>query len=491
MAEMSVNNKPSRQFKARHRGRGAQVGIYLGKLLRMFVYQNDWKVLPMAALIAGLVGMVIRKRLFINMEGTLMGGFAMVMVCIWNGCFNSIQVICRERDVIKREHRSGMHISSYIFSHMVYQALICALQTGVTLYVTKIVGVKYPDQGLFTPWMIVDFGITLFLITYASDMMSLWISSLSRNTTTAMTVMPFVLIFQLVFSGGMLSLPEWTNYFTPLTISNPALKVVAAQGDYNHRPVMTIWNQVNKMRDREVSATVTVGQVFDLLQNEDIAPVKALRETRLTRVFTLGEVRDMLNSSASYQEFRQETILETMTLGDLLRKALDSPEFDSLWNFDFKLEVPGFTLRSLVERILKEERLQTVMSRQITETTTIGDVLDAVDAEGLMEKYQDLELGKDTDVGMFVDMLAGNSDMKNFMDQSYTFESTLGDIINMVGEDRVMDILQNKVAEASYDPTYDNNAENILSYWFKLLLFVLAFAALATITLEFIDKDKR
>ena len=129
MAELKTENKPGK-FRIRYRGRGAQVGIYLGKLLRMFIYQNDWKVLPMAALIAGLVGMVIRKKMFINMEGTLMGAFALVCVCIWNGCFNSIQVICRERDVIKREHRSGMHISSYIFSHMLYQALLCLAQTG-------------------------------------------------------------------------------------------------------------------------------------------------------------------------------------------------------------------------------------------------------------------------------------------------------------------------------------------------------------------------
>ena len=52
--------------------------------------------------------------------------------------------------------------------------------------------------------MIVDFGISMFLITYASDMLSLWVSSLARTTTAAMTIMPFVLIFQLVFSGGML-----------------------------------------------------------------------------------------------------------------------------------------------------------------------------------------------------------------------------------------------------------------------------------------------
>ena len=126
------SKKQAREFHVRHRGRGSQIWIYLGKMLRMFVYQNDWKVLPMSALIAGLVGLVIRKKMFLNMEGTLMGAFAVVCVCIWNGCFNSIQVICRERDVIKREHRSGMHISSYVISHMMYQFLICALQTGIS-----------------------------------------------------------------------------------------------------------------------------------------------------------------------------------------------------------------------------------------------------------------------------------------------------------------------------------------------------------------------
>ena len=58
MAEMNAGTNKTgrirRRFKGSHRGRGAQVFIYLGKLLRMFIYQSDWKVLPMAALIAGL-----------------------------------------------------------------------------------------------------------------------------------------------------------------------------------------------------------------------------------------------------------------------------------------------------------------------------------------------------------------------------------------------------------------------------------------------------
>ena len=423
MAERNASNQ--RQIIIHHRGRGAQVWIYLGKMLRMFVYQNDWKVLPMAALIAGLVGMVIRPRLFITMEGTLMGGFAMVMVCIWNGCFNSIQVICRERDVIKREHRSGMHISSYIVSHMLYQALLCMAQTSVTLYITNLVGVKYPSQGLFTPWLIVDFGISMFLITYASDMMSLWVSCLSRSTTTAMTIMPFVLIFQLVFSGGMLSLPAWTSSITPFTISNPALKVLAAQGDYNARPTLTIWNQVQKMKKNEVSVTITLGQVLDILGKEDNPTIAQVRGMQVLHPFTLGEVKDMLDNSETYQAVRQENLA------------------------------------------------------------------DALIFENVMTQNADMEVNIEATLGELVDQLAGNPDVQAHLEDAYPFNTTIGALLDLVGEDKAADILQNKLAEASRNEDYANTRENILGYWFKLIRFVLAFAALSTITLEFIDKDKR
>ncbi len=379
MTEMKAGTG-ARLIKIRHRGRGSQVWIYLGKMLRMFVYQNDWKVLPMAALIAGLVGMVIKSRLFVSMEGTLMSSFALVMVCIWNGCFNSIQVICRERDVIKREHRSGMHISSYIFSHMIYQALLCMMQTAVTLYVTSLVGVNYHEKGLFTRWLIVDFGISMFLISYASDMLSLWVSSLSRSTTTAMTIMPFVLIFQLVFSGGMLALPKWTERITPLTISNPALKVITAQSNYNAQPVKTVWNTVNGMRNRDVDISVTPRQVLNLLQNGENETIASLRST---------------------------VILEDHTLGEL------------------------------------------------------------------------------------IDSLAEDQSAQESLDTAYSFHSTVGELISMIGEEKVQDILQNKIAEASQIADYEYSRINILEYWLRLIFFIFLFAALATVTLEFIDKDKR
>ena len=62
---------------AKHQGRIYQTGIYLGKFFRMLIFQNDWKVMPIAALIAGLVALVMKNSLFTTMEGTLLGSFAM------------------------------------------------------------------------------------------------------------------------------------------------------------------------------------------------------------------------------------------------------------------------------------------------------------------------------------------------------------------------------------------------------------------------------
>jgi ABC-type multidrug transport system permease subunit len=69
--------------------------------------------------------------------------------------------------------------------------------------------------------------------------------------------------------------------------------------------------------------------------------------------------------------------------------------------------------------------------------------------------------------------------------------ATVGDLLNLVGEDKVMKFLEEKAAAANYKMEYDYRWENIVEYWFTLFLFILAFAALSTITLEFIDKDKR
>lgn len=237
----------------KHKGRLAQTRIYLGKFLRMFVYQNDWKALPTGAVIAAIVTFVVGTNLFITQEGTINGAFALTCGCIWNGFFNSIQVICRERDVVKREHRAGLHMSSYVAAHMIYQFILCAAQTAITLVICRLANIRFPEQGVVTPWSMLDIAITLQLITFAADMMALMISAIVRTTTTAMTTMPFMLIFQLVFSGAFFNLTGIAQKVTNLTVSKWGMTSICAIGHYNEQPMVTLWNTIFKLRDVEIN----------------------------------------------------------------------------------------------------------------------------------------------------------------------------------------------------------------------------------------------
>ncbi len=238
--------------RIRHNGRLTQSRIYLGKFLRMFVFQNDWKVLPLGALIAALVTFVVGANIFKTQEGTQMGVFALVCVSIWNGFFNSIQSVCREREIIKREHRSGLQMGAYIFAQMIYQFLLCVAQTAITLAVCSVAGVTIPAEGIVTRWGLLDTGITLLLITYTADMMALMVSCIVRNTTTAMTAMPFLLIFQLIFSGSFFNLSGVADKVKYLTISHWGMNSLCSIGRYNEQPMVALWNMLVKFENIDI-----------------------------------------------------------------------------------------------------------------------------------------------------------------------------------------------------------------------------------------------
>ena len=408
MSESAV--KTNRVRKVHHTGRMSQIGIYLGKQLRFFINENDWKVLPMAAIIAGLVGMVIRKRFWLNMEGDLIGAFAIACVAIWNGCFNSIQSVCRERGIIKREHRSGMHISSYVAAHMIYQFLLCVAQTAITMFVFRQLDVQIPRMGggTVTNFAIADLGITFFLITYAADMMSLFLSSISRTTTGAMTLMPFILIFQLVFSGGVIPLPEWSRPLSNFTISNYGIKAIASISGYNELPMNAVWNTLSGMKGSEVGGTVSVGDIIDKL---DSPFVEKKRDNVLIRSYSVGDLAQMLAD-------------------------------------------PSMGLRD----------------KQIGDTT-LGAILE--------------------ELGDVVDVIKNNEVIQAYRDKTFSLKMTVGEMLDLLGEENVKNFVMRKTAEASRKPEYAKTRSNIAKNWVMLAVFIFAFAALATIVLEMIDKDKR
>lgn len=375
MVESTASTKKVRSF--RRRGRMEQVNIYLGKFWRMFLYQSDWKSLPMAAVISYMVAIVVKNTCFISREGTILGALAMTCVALWNGCFNSIQVICRERAIVKREHRAGMHVSAYVTAHALYQAVICFAQTAITLYVLLKSGMHFPETGVMGKAFLPELGVTIFLVTYAADLLSLFISSVVHSTTTAMTVMPFVLIFQLVFSGGIFQVPTELSKLTDFTLSSYGFRCIACQADYNALPMSSGWSTLVKMRDCPLDTTFTVEQ---------------------------------------------------------LANSLDSEQF-----------------------------------AQIAEVPLAGG-LTVKDTVALARKSPDWETQKDRPVELHM---------------------TVGQLIDIFGEDNVKEAVMNKSSESARDPRYDAEPDTVILCWFNLGLFAAVFWLLTMVSLKFIDRDRR
>ena len=198
---------------------GGQIKVYLGKCFRLFRTEKQWKNLISAAIIIVLICLVTGSNMFVEFADTNSGAFAIISACIWTGLFNSIRSICRERDIIKREYRTGLKISSYLLAHAIYEMTLCAAEALISLLFIIGFNISHlPPEGVFLP-AVIEIFLTLFFVTFCADMLALLVSCIVRNENTAMTVMPFVLVVQLVMSGVIFELNSVTTYISYLTAS--------------------------------------------------------------------------------------------------------------------------------------------------------------------------------------------------------------------------------------------------------------------------------
>lgn len=185
-----------------------------------------------ALIISFIVAAVVGKDMFTTYESTKSGFFSIASAAIWIGIFNSIQNICKEHEIIRAEYRSGMKISSYITANILWQFIICLIQSCIILSVSLIF-IDYNDNGILFGSAIIEYFITILFITFGADIMGIMISSISGSPTTAMTIMPFVLILQLIMSGVLFELSGWSEKISYITFSKWGMSAFGSIADLN------------------------------------------------------------------------------------------------------------------------------------------------------------------------------------------------------------------------------------------------------------------
>ncbi|NUM70070.1 MAG: FHA domain-containing protein [Ignavibacteriaceae bacterium] len=119
--------------------------------------------------------------------------FLSVIASIWLGCSNAARDIVSEQSVYKRERMVNLGILSYLGSKYAVLSLLSLIQSILLSSVIQ------PATGLDISWGL--FTLLLFLISAAAMSMSLLISALVKTPEAAMSVIPIVLIPQVILGG--------------------------------------------------------------------------------------------------------------------------------------------------------------------------------------------------------------------------------------------------------------------------------------------------
>ena len=95
----------------------------------------------------------------------------------------------------------------------------------------------FPKERVVFSNVYFDIFITFFLIIYSSDALGIAVSSFVKTPNTAMTVMPFVLILQLVMSGVLFTLEGSAAKVANITISKWGMESLGTIANINNLPI--------------------------------------------------------------------------------------------------------------------------------------------------------------------------------------------------------------------------------------------------------------
>jgi len=128
--------------------------------------------------------------------------FLMAITSIWFGVSNAAKEIVDELAIFKRERMYNLSVIPYLFSKLAVLGLIAIVQSFLFV---SIVYWAYSNDSVSLNHPVKSFGV-LFTLTFSATLMGLMLSSMFRNSESVMSIIPIVLIPQIIFAGVITSI---------------------------------------------------------------------------------------------------------------------------------------------------------------------------------------------------------------------------------------------------------------------------------------------
>ncbi len=142
--------------------------------------------------------------------------FLVVISAIWLGTNNASRAIVGEQAIFKRERMFNLHLHTYLGSKVFVLGIFAVIQAGLLM---AVITMGYQLRGADPHWTSPAGGFMwLSMVCLASTMMGLFVSSSLNNLEKVMTLVPLVLIPQIMLAGSISKVSNWLvellSYFT-------------------------------------------------------------------------------------------------------------------------------------------------------------------------------------------------------------------------------------------------------------------------------------
>jgi ABC-type multidrug transport system ATPase subunit len=200
---------------------------------------SDRKNLALLLLQAPIIGLLL---LFVSHKDGLIDSrieakklvFMLALVGVWFGVINSAREICKEVAVLRRERLGGLSQTSYLASKLVVLAGLVTIQSAL-LVGTMAIHLTMPPHGIAMP-ALVEIYITVLLSGFAGITLGLALSAIASTPDKAMSLIPIVLVPQVLFAGVMFLLTGATSVVGWAVAARPAVDALSAIVDINNLP---------------------------------------------------------------------------------------------------------------------------------------------------------------------------------------------------------------------------------------------------------------
>lgn len=196
---------------------------------------NDFMQLLLLFAQAPIVGLLLttvtNDQLYKSYDDTKAVLFSLGCASIWLGLLNSVQEICKEKVILQKEHMSDLKLSAYLLSKFIVQGILAFIQSILMVGIfQKIVGVSDNNILLGSFW---DIQIICFLSILSAAALGLFISSLVKNSNLAMSIIPLILVPQLLFSGMLFKLDGASDFISNFVLCRWSVEGLGTSANLN------------------------------------------------------------------------------------------------------------------------------------------------------------------------------------------------------------------------------------------------------------------